>query len=67
METIVAKLAFFGFALSFIVHFLTYFGVDLLTLIPVLWGLHIGIFVVFLPMIFMNRQQIQSFYFHLHF
>ena len=49
-------IAFLGFALSFIVHILTYFGVDLLTPFPVLWGLHIGIFIVFIPMVLSNRQ-----------
>ena len=44
-------IALIGFCLSLIVHGLAYFGFDVQTQVPAVWVLHVGIFVVFIPMV----------------
>jgi hypothetical protein len=44
-------LAFAGFFASLLVHLTTFLGVDPSRYVPWIWGLHIGIFVVFIPMV----------------
>ncbi len=49
-------LALIGFALSLIVHGLTFVGVDPLQHFPYVWVLHIGIFVVWIPAVWISKQ-----------
>ncbi len=44
-------IAFTGFFISLIIHLTTFFGIDPAKHIPLVWGLHVGIFVVFIPMV----------------
>lgn len=44
--------AFIGFCISLLVHLTTFLGINPARHIPWVWGLHVGIFVVFIPMIF---------------
>jgi hypothetical protein len=53
---IFAVLAAAGLVLSAAVHFSTFAGVDPLDLAPWVWLLHIGIFVVFVPAIFLANR-----------
>jgi hypothetical protein len=46
-----AALAAVGLALSAAVHFSTFAGVDVLDVLPLVWLLHVGIFVVWAPAI----------------
>jgi hypothetical protein len=53
---LLSLLAFLGFGASLIVHAVTFLGVDLSQTLPWVWGLHIGIFVVCIPMAFSARS-----------
>jgi hypothetical protein len=44
-------LAFVGFAVSLIIHLLTFLGLNLNERVPWIWILHLGIFIVFVPML----------------
>lgn len=46
---LIRSLAIAGFALSAFVHFVTFFGIDPAEHIPVVWLLHVGIFIVCIP------------------
>lgn len=48
--------AFTGFFISLIVHLTTFFGINPAKYIPLVWGLHVGIFMVFFPMLFVQRS-----------
>lgn len=50
-------LAALGLILSIVVHFSTFAGVDPLDRFPLVWLLHIGIFVVFVPGIYTTRKK----------
>jgi len=43
-----------GFFSSLFVHLSTFFGIDLSKHVPWVWVLHLGIFVVFIPMVFVQ-------------
>ena len=45
-----------GLSLSFISHFLTFFGINPQNVIPGIWMLHIGIFVVWLPTVLIAKK-----------
>jgi hypothetical protein len=47
-------LALTGFFSSLFVHLTTFFGIDPSKHVPWFWGLHLGIFVVFIPMLFVQ-------------
>lgn len=49
-------LAIIGFVLSFIAHFSTYFGVNPQGEFPFVWLLHVGIFVVFVPAVYIMKR-----------
>src|SRR5215210_6903144 len=48
---VLAIVAFLGFAISLVVHLATYLGVNVSRHIPAVWVLHVGVFVVFVPMV----------------
>ncbi|MEM5317597.1 hypothetical protein [Paraburkholderia sp. JHI869] len=50
--------ALIGFVISLVVHITALFGVDLAALIPAIWVLHVGIFVVFIPFLFLSRKEL---------
>lgn len=45
-----------GFCLALIVHTLTFAHIDVMEVFPSVWLLHIGIFVVFVPLVFSARR-----------
>lgn len=47
--------ALVGFLSSLVVHLSTFFGIDPSKHVPSVWTLHLGIFVVFVPMLFLQR------------
>ena len=47
-------MALTGFFLSLFVHLTTFFGIDPAKDVPWVWVLHLGIFVVFIPMVFVQ-------------
>jgi hypothetical protein len=49
-------LAAVGLVLSALAHFSTFFGVDVLEICPWIWFLHIGIFVVFIPAVVLQKS-----------
>ncbi len=51
-----AGLALAGFLVSLWVHVSALRGVDVSRAYPQVWGLHAGLFVVFLPMVFASRR-----------
>lgn len=53
---LLSLLAFFGFGCSVVVHLSTFFGLDLTETFPAVWLLHLGIFLVFVPMVFSVRS-----------
>ena len=46
--------AFTGFFTSLIVHLTTFFGIDPAKHVPWVWVLHLSIFIVFIPMLFVQ-------------
>jgi hypothetical protein len=48
---ILAILAALGFAVSLVVHLATYLGVNVSRHVPAVWLLHVGVFIVFVPMV----------------
>jgi hypothetical protein len=55
MRRLIAIVAFVGFALSVMVHGVTFLGVDLIEEFPLVWGLHLGIFPLFFLMMIAIR------------
>lgn len=55
MKRMMVVLGGIGLGLSLLVHFLTYLNINLLAKIPPLWLLHMGIFGLFVPMLFSIR------------
>ena len=53
---LVGVLAFAGFGISLLVHLSTFFGIHLQDTIPAVWLLHLGIFIVFIPMVFATQK-----------
>ncbi|HEX6537332.1 MAG TPA: hypothetical protein VF041_22310 [Gemmatimonadaceae bacterium] len=51
-----AALALTGFLLSLAAHAASYHGVAVQERVPAVWGLHVGIFVVFVPFVFALRR-----------
>ncbi len=48
-------IALAGFSLALAVHVAALFGIDVQTKVPAIWLLHVGIFVVFIPMVLQLR------------
>lgn len=59
MRRLLAALALTGFFLGLSVHIATFFGIDISSRYPMVWLLHIGIFVVFIPMSIMEKRDRQ--------
>ena len=51
MNTFFSIFAFVGFFCSVLVHFATYFGINLSENMPWVWLLHVGIFIAIIPLI----------------
>jgi len=49
-----------GFFLSLFVHLVTFFGIDPAKHVPWVWVLHLGIFVVFVPMVLMQGSSLRK-------
>lgn len=47
MRRLISIVAFIGFAVSFVIHVATFWGIDLISGNPWVWALHIGIFPLF--------------------
>jgi len=45
-----------GFAGTLVVHIAALTGINVADKFPAVWGLHIGIFVVFIPFVFSSRK-----------
>jgi hypothetical protein len=45
-----------SFTLALVVHGLTFAHIDIMETIPAVWVLHVGIFVVFVPLVFSARR-----------
>jgi hypothetical protein len=56
MRRLVAFAALVGFGFSLLVHIAALFGVDVSSRVPMVWVLHVGIFVVFIPLVFSSRK-----------
>ena len=56
MTQLLGLTALVGFCLSIVVHVSALFGVDVLAKAPYVWLLHLGIFVVFIPLVFSSRK-----------
>jgi hypothetical protein len=54
MRRALSIFAFTGFFISLIVHLTTFFGIDPARHVPGVWVLHLGIFIVFIPMLFVQ-------------
>ena len=52
MRRALSIFALIGFLTSLFVHLITFFGIDPSKHVPWVWVLHLGIFVVFIPMVF---------------
>lgn len=57
MKRVLAIIAFVGFFLSLMVHLTTFLGIDPSKRAPFVWGLHVGIFIVFIPMLIYQRSE----------
>jgi hypothetical protein len=55
-----AFLALCGLALSAVVHIAGYFGIDVQSAWPSVWLLHVGIFIVFIPMVLVASSESQA-------
>jgi hypothetical protein len=56
MTRLVGWLALLGFALSLAVHVSALAGVDVAARVPQVWGLHVGVFIVFFPFVMSTRK-----------
>ena len=56
MTLLLGLIAFLGFCLSFVVHVSALLGVDVSAKAPYVWLLHVGIFVVFIPLVISSRK-----------
>lgn len=59
MNRAISVFALLGFFASLVVHVTTFFGVDPAKYVPWVWALHLGIFVVFVPVVFAQRMKPQ--------
>jgi len=57
MNTAFGLLALAGFLLSLVAHISALCGIDVQSLVPSIWALHVGVFVVFIPMVFQLKER----------
>lgn len=57
MNRLMVFIAAIGLTLSLVVHSASLFGVDVMSLAPYVWALHIGVFIVFAPAIMSARKR----------
>ncbi|RKP47494.1 hypothetical protein [Trinickia fusca] len=57
MNGLMASIAAIGLALSLVVHGASLFGVDVMSLVPYVWALHVGVFIVFAPAVIFARKR----------
>jgi hypothetical protein len=57
MNHFMASIAAMGLALSLAVHTASLFGVDVMSLVPFVWALHVGVFIVFAPAVLLARKR----------
>ena len=60
MNLFLAILALLGLMLSLVVHIAALLGIDVSAKFPLVWSLHIGIFVVFIPFVLLSRKDLGS-------
>lgn len=60
MNLLLALIALAGFVLALVVHAAALGGVDVADRMPVVWALHVGVFVVFVPFVFSMRKSLGS-------
>ena len=60
MHRLLAVVALLGFCLSLLVHIAALLGTDPSDRFPLIWLLHVGIFVVFIPLVFSSRKRFGS-------
>jgi hypothetical protein len=58
MKRILGVASLLGFAAALIVHIAALMGIDVSENFPAVWGLHAGIFVVFIPFVFFSRKSL---------
>lgn len=58
MKRILGFASFIGLAAALIVHIAALMGIDASDNFPAVWGLHVGIFVVFIPFVFSSRKSL---------
>jgi hypothetical protein len=56
MHRFIAFIALSGFVLSVVVHIVALLGRDVSAQVPLVWSLHLGIFVVFIPFVLSSRK-----------
>jgi hypothetical protein len=60
LKRALSLVAFAGFFMSLLVHVTTFFGIDPSKHVPFVWALHLGIFVVFIPMVIYQRPKLRK-------
>jgi hypothetical protein len=58
MKRILGIASLIGFVSALIVHIAALMGIDVSDNFPVVWVLHVGIFVVFIPFVFSSRKSL---------
>lgn len=58
MNRLLAIFALLGFVLSLVVHIAALSGIDVAGKIPLVWSLHVGIFVAFIPFVLLSRKEL---------
>ena len=56
MNRLIGLAALAGFVLSLVVHVSALLGFDVSAKVPYVWSLHVGIFFVFVPLVFSSRK-----------
>ena len=56
MQRILGFASLAGFVAALVVHIAALTGIDVEDKFPAVWGLHVGIFVVFIPFVFSSRK-----------
>lgn len=57
MNRLLGSIAAIGLALSVVVHGAALSGIDVMSRVPYVWGLHVGIFIVFVPAVISARRR----------
>lgn len=56
MQRILGYASLIGFVTALVVHIAALTGIDVADRFPAVWGLHVGVFVVFIPFLFSSRK-----------